>query len=127
MTNQEKVKEFTSKKLTKDYDCLELETEYGTRIIERFSLKEMKKSLKDYISDNKEVDFSNGDAICIKYKDGTFLYVEETKDIKFSNIEGVIFENAETSSYAGKGVEIVNYNDIYDDWVFEDWRVEFAS
>lgn len=128
MTNAEKVKEFTSKRLTKGYECLELETgENHYRIIERYSLSEMKKALKDYICDNEYV--GEDEEICITYKDGTFLYVEETKDIKFTNIKGVIFENAETSAYAGKGIEVVDYNDIYEDWGWggEDWRLEFID
>lgn len=126
MTNAEKVKEFTSNKTVKKYHCLELETENGIRIIERHPMKEMKGYLKEYFS-NEYVDDMDEDAIYIMYKDGTFLNVEETKGVKLTNIKGVIFENSATTAYAGEGIEIVDYNELYEDWGGEDWRVEFIS
>lgn len=117
MARRRKINEIT-------YECFEM-GEKQDRIIEHYSLKSMKQLLKDYISENEYV--SEDDSICIKYKDGTFLYVEKTKDIKFTNIEGVIFDNPETTAYAGEGIEIVDYNQLYEDWGGEDWRVEFIA
>lgn len=125
MTNTKRVNEFMSKETVKKYKCLELETENGLRYIERFPLKEMKKMIKEYADDNGYTD--ENDSLTIKYKDGTIKNITWLAEVKYEDIEGVIFDNEATTAIAGKGVEIVNYDDLYENWGWEDWRAEFAE
>ena len=125
MTNTKRVNEFMSKETVKKYKCLELETENGLRYIERFPLKEMKKMIKEYADDNGYTD--ENDSLTIKYKDGTIKNIIWLAEVKYEDIEGVIFDNEATTAIAGKGVEIVNYDDLYENWGGEDWRAEFAE
>jgi len=70
------------------------------------------------------------DAIVIRYTNGEVKYYgegDDTSKIKLSNISGVIYENANTSAYAGKGVKIENYDEMFDNWGGDDWRLDFTK
>jgi len=103
-----------------------IEMENG-QIIERYTMDEMKTILKD-AKDAGEM--WEDDAIVIRYTNGEVKYYgegDDTSKIKLSNISGVIYENANTSAYAGKGVKIENYDEMFDNWGGDDWRLDFTK
>lgn len=105
------------------------------QILERYSMDEMKNLvLKEY---KKNGYMDDDDSVAILYKDGNIAVYgggDDTSKMKLSNIKGVIYENANTSSYSGTGIVIENYNEIlagekgtrYGKGKDEDdWRINF--
>ena len=110
-----------------------IEMENG-QILEKYTMKEMKnmvlKDAKD-AGDNYEDNF-----IAIQYTDGTIKTYgggDDTSKMKLTNINGVIWDNANTSAYAGKGIKIENYKEKYPkDYPHskgyeDDWRIDFIN
>ena len=119
-----RVEEFMQKPLD-GHDVVNIEMDNG-QVLEHYSMDMMKNTVLKEAKDNKEV--WEDDAIYIKYKDGkvaSYTGGDDVSKMKLTNIEGAIYSNAGTTAYAGKGVKIRNYNEIYDDWGFDDWRMEF--
>jgi len=108
-----------------------IEMENG-QTLERYTLDYMKNYiLKDAKSGGV---MWEDDQISILYKDGkieSYIEGDDTSGMKLSNIEGVIYSNSATTAYAGKGVEIVNYKELFPkDYPHEkgyedDWRIDF--
>ncbi|MBR5677082.1 MAG: hypothetical protein IKX20_02980 [Paludibacteraceae bacterium] len=104
------------------------------QIIERYTMKDMKNLILKEAKNNPDQTLTDDDAIVIQYTDGTIAYYgggDDTSKMKLTNINGVIYENANTSAYAGKGVKIENYKQLYpkdypDSKGYEDdWRLDF--
>ena len=122
-SENKRIKEFMTKPLPPNGTSIEME---NGQIIERYTMKEMKHLiLEEYKSYG---DMPDDDAIAILYNDGKIaVYTggDDTSKMKLSNIRGVIYENEMTSAYAGKGVKIENYYELYDNWSDDDWRLDF--
>ena len=104
------------------------------QIIERYTMSDMKNLILKEAKNNPDQTLTDDDAIEIQYTDGTTAYYaggDDTSKMKLTNINGVIFENANTSAYAGRGVKIENYKQLYpkdypDSKGYEDdWRLDF--
>lgn len=111
------------------------------QIIEKYSMKETKDLLKETLDNIKIAERGNGsflgdgsNAYSIMYNNGDVIIVGDdgdigryhtnflgereystigTKDVKLSNIRGIINDNPATSAFSGKGVVIENYNEVY--------------
>lgn len=108
-----------------------IEMENG-QILEKYTMREMKTDVLKEAKDNQYM--WADDSIAIRYTDGSIsVYGEgdDTSKMKLTNIEGVIYENASTTAYAGKGIKIENYKQLYpkdypDEKGYEDdWRMDF--
>ena len=102
------------------------------QVLERNTMKDMiewVKGFKDYDdampSDNQ---------VSIFYNDGTiksWIDGDNLKDMKLKDIQAIIWDNESMQSYAGKGVKIVNFKELYpkdypDAKGYEDdWRIDF--
>ena len=102
------------------------------QILERYPMDEMKSFVLQEAKENGVM--WEDDSIAILYKDGSHSVYgggDDTADMKMSNIKGVIYSNPNTLAYAGSGVVIQNYNEIYDDSYYghdpdnDDWRMDF--
>ena len=102
------------------------------QILEHYSLGEMKNMILKDAKDAGEL--YEDDAISIQYVDGSvesYVGGDDTSKMKLSNINGVIWNNANTIAYAGKGIKIENYKEKYpedypDEKGYEDdWRMDF--
>lgn len=116
-------KEFAEKKLPsgKDYDSIEI----GKVNFEKYSKASLLEIIKDYKSGVSQM--TRDETIFIEYKDGTTKYIESEEDIgKLTNIKSIIWSNENGYGFTGD-VEIVNYNEIFDDWGGDDYRVELKS
>ena len=98
-------------------------------VIEHYSRKFMNTILKE-AKQNGEM--YQDDSVTIRYKNGdvvTYVGGDDTSNMKLTDIDGIIYSNAETDAYAGNGV--IGYND-YDSNMgetFEDgiWRLDFSE
>lgn len=102
------------------------------QILEKYTMDEMKLVIKE-AKDAREM--WQDDAIAIRYNNGDIAsYVEgdDTSNIKLTGISGVIYNNSNTTAYSGKGVEIVNYKELYpkdypdSKGYDDDWRMDFT-
>ena len=102
------------------------------QILEHYPINEMKKMI---LKEAKDAGVMwEDDSISIQYTDGSVkVYVEgdDTDKIKLTDINGVIWSNANTTAFAGKGIKIENYKELYpkdypDEKGYEDdWRMNF--
>lgn len=101
------------------------------QMLERYSMKDMLFTAKDF-KDNDEMPSDN--QISIYYNDGTiksWIEGDDLKDMKLRDIYGIIWDNESTQAYAGNGIKIENYKELYpkdypDDRGYEDdWRINF--
>ena len=103
-----------------------IEMENG-QIIERYSLKDMKSQIREF-KQNGSVPADT--TIAVRYNDGSIkVYGEgdDLSDLKLNNVSGVIYDNGSTSAFAGRGVKVNNYNELYNDWGEDDWRLDFTD
>lgn len=115
----------------KSFSSIEME---NGQILERYPMSQMVDLMKE-VKANGTV--WEDDQIAILYSNGEVAIYGEGDDVskmKMSGIRGVIYENSATSAYAGTGVKIENYNQIYagKKWTRygtsedeDDWRMDF--
>lgn len=101
------------------------------QMLERYPMKDMLFTVKEF-KDNGELPGDN--AIAIYYNDGTigsWIEGDDLKDMKLRDIYGIIWGNESTQAYAGNGIKIENYKELFpkdypDDKGYEDdWRIDF--
>ena len=124
-----RVKDFMNAPLKNGYAQIEMD---NGQILERYSMEYMKNNVLKEIKANKlGID---DESVSILYKDGSFATYgggDDTSKMKLSNIEGVIYDNAGTSAYSGKGIKAVNYKELYPEsypdakGYDDDWRLDF--
>ena len=109
-----------------------IEMENG-QIIEHYTMDYMKKMILKEFKDMGEMPADN--AVSIRYNDGSieaFTEGDDTSNMKLSNISGIIFDNDMTTAYAGRGIKVMNYKELYpneypDEKGYEDdWRLDFT-
>ena len=124
-----RVEEFMKQPLKNGYASIEME---NGNILEHYSMQYMKDMILKEVKDNGYG--IDDEMVSILYKDGTVkIYSggDDTSKMKLSNIEGVIYDNASTSAYAGKGIKIFNQKELYPDayphskGYDDDWRIDF--
>ena len=127
-----RVEQFMSGR-AKSYSSIEME---NGQIIERYPMPQMVDLMKE-VKANGTV--WEDDQIAILYSNGKVAIYGEGDDVskmKMSGIRGVIYENSATNAYAGTGVKIENYNQIYagEKWTRygtnkdeDDWRMDFEK
>ena len=119
----ELVRKFMSGKTPNGGSSIEME---NGQILERYSMKDMKNLVLREVKD-AGVMYSDM-AVSILYDDGTVKFYgegDDTDKMRLTGIRGVIYDNAMTTAYAGSGVKIENYYELYDNWDDDDWRMDF--
>lgn len=127
-----RVEQFMSGR-AKPHSSIEME---NGQILERYTTKQ----LIDYLKDAKNSGgLSADEQYAVLYSNGEIKVYNSEDDIskiKLSGIRGIINENESTSAYAGTGVKIENYNQIYvgEKWTRygtnkdeDDWRMDFSQ
>lgn len=124
-----RIQAFMDKKIGENGDSIEMS---NGQILEHYTMKDMKNNILKEFKGNGSM--YEDDAVSILYKDGsvqTYVGGDDTGDMKLTNIKGVIYDNANTSAYAGDGIKIENYKELFpsdypDEKGYEDdWRIDF--
>lgn len=81
-----------------------IETDNG-QVIEKYSMKDMRENVKNI----KQNGLEDGEQLYIRYKDGTevaYSSGDDTSGIKLTNIDSVVWNNANTDAFAGSNITI---------------------
>lgn len=100
------------------------------QVLEKNTLKDLKWQVQEFKQNGTmPEDF----AVSMRYSNGDIVsYVEgdDTSKMRFSDVTGIILDNPGTLAYAGSGVEIVNYKELYPEQYKiheDDWRMQFKE